>query len=167
MDCAVLSFYKFRSVHWAHGVVVSHLLSMREALGSIPSVSIFPRQNTLQSETWLLPVCLGHLPVCGLPACPSVCLLLLTCLSAFLPACLPLCLPAYLSACLQVCPPLAWMFESRRRYSPAACLSCCTMWACLAAIPCCLQQEGEGCCHRHNAMCCCGMASKSALFLQF
>jgi uncharacterized membrane protein len=25
----------------AHGVVVSHLLSMREALGSIPSVSIF------------------------------------------------------------------------------------------------------------------------------
>ena len=27
--------------HWAHGVVVSHPLSMREALGSIPSVSIF------------------------------------------------------------------------------------------------------------------------------
>jgi hypothetical protein len=26
--------------HWAHGVVVSHPLSMREALGSIPSVSI-------------------------------------------------------------------------------------------------------------------------------
>ena len=26
---------------WAHGVVVSHPLSMREALGSIPSVSIF------------------------------------------------------------------------------------------------------------------------------
>ena len=25
---------------WAHGVVVSHPLSMREALGSIPSVSI-------------------------------------------------------------------------------------------------------------------------------
>ena len=29
------------SVHGAHGVVVSHPLSMREALGSIPSVSIF------------------------------------------------------------------------------------------------------------------------------
>ena len=28
-------------VNGAHGVVVSHLLSMREALGSIPSVSIF------------------------------------------------------------------------------------------------------------------------------
>ena len=28
-------------VHGAHGVVVSHPLSMREALGSIPSVSIF------------------------------------------------------------------------------------------------------------------------------
>ena len=27
--------------NWAHGVVVSHPLSMREALGSIPSVSIF------------------------------------------------------------------------------------------------------------------------------
>jgi hypothetical protein len=26
---------------WAHGVVVSHPLSMREALGSIPSVSTF------------------------------------------------------------------------------------------------------------------------------
>ena len=29
------------NVNWAHGVVVSHPLSMREALGSIPSVSIF------------------------------------------------------------------------------------------------------------------------------
>ena len=28
------------SNNWAHGVVVSHPLSMREALGSIPSVSI-------------------------------------------------------------------------------------------------------------------------------
>jgi hypothetical protein len=28
-------------VNGAHGVVVSHPLSMREALGSIPSVSIF------------------------------------------------------------------------------------------------------------------------------
>ena len=28
------------SNQWAHGVVVSHPLSMREALGSIPSVSI-------------------------------------------------------------------------------------------------------------------------------
>jgi hypothetical protein len=30
-------------VNGAHGVVVSHPLSTREALGSIPSVSIFPR----------------------------------------------------------------------------------------------------------------------------
>ena len=30
-----------QSYNWAHGVVVSHPLSMREALGSIPSVSIF------------------------------------------------------------------------------------------------------------------------------
>ena len=28
------------NLNWAHGVVVSHPLSMREALGSIPSVSI-------------------------------------------------------------------------------------------------------------------------------
>ena len=28
-------------INWAHGVVVSHPLSMREALGSIPSVSTF------------------------------------------------------------------------------------------------------------------------------
>ena len=33
------------SNHWAHGVVVSHPLSMREALGSIPSVSIWPLQR--------------------------------------------------------------------------------------------------------------------------
>ena len=30
-----------RASRWAHGVVVSHPLSMREALGSIPSVSTF------------------------------------------------------------------------------------------------------------------------------
>lgn len=30
----------------AHGVVVSHPLSMREALGSIPSVSIFARRSS-------------------------------------------------------------------------------------------------------------------------
>ena len=32
-------FYTPTSITWAHGVVVSHPLSMREALGSIPSVS--------------------------------------------------------------------------------------------------------------------------------
>ena len=36
---------KMRSIsadfHWAHGVVVSHPLRMRKALGSNPSVSIF------------------------------------------------------------------------------------------------------------------------------
>ena len=32
--------YSFDIRHWAHGVVVSHSLSMREALGSNPSVSI-------------------------------------------------------------------------------------------------------------------------------
>ena len=30
------------AVIWAHGVVISHPLSMREALGSIPSVSMLP-----------------------------------------------------------------------------------------------------------------------------
>ena len=33
---------KPRPVHGAHGVVVSHPLRMRKALGSIPSVSILP-----------------------------------------------------------------------------------------------------------------------------
>ena len=33
------------AIIWAHGVVVSHPLSMREALGSIPSVSIWPLQR--------------------------------------------------------------------------------------------------------------------------
>ena len=34
---------------WAHGVVVSHPLSMREALGSIPSVSISSTSPSLPS----------------------------------------------------------------------------------------------------------------------
>ena len=33
--------FRRRFLHWAHGVVVSHPLRMRKALGSIPSVSIF------------------------------------------------------------------------------------------------------------------------------
>ena len=36
--------WRMSSSTWAHGVVVSHPLSMREALGSIPSVSIGPSQ---------------------------------------------------------------------------------------------------------------------------
>ena len=42
--CAALTacneLLRMGSNQWAHGVVVSHPLSMREALGSIPSVSI-------------------------------------------------------------------------------------------------------------------------------
>ena len=36
----LVGFVVVDQVQWAHGVVVSHPLSMREALGSIPSVSI-------------------------------------------------------------------------------------------------------------------------------
>ena len=53
-------FALFLGVHGAHGVVVSHPLSMREALGSIPSVSI----AHLLSES----IChreIGHVPLCG------------------------------------------------------------------------------------------------------
>ena len=39
------------SGHWAHGVVVSHPLSMREALGSIPSVSISGDSTSLVVHT--------------------------------------------------------------------------------------------------------------------
>ena len=35
---------------WAHGVVVSHPLRMRKALGSIPSVSIWKRHGRLQYD---------------------------------------------------------------------------------------------------------------------
>ena len=39
------------SLSRAHGVVVSHLLSMREALGSIPSVSIIaPHPNVSENS---------------------------------------------------------------------------------------------------------------------
>ena len=41
-DCPC--FYQCR---WAHGVVVSHPLRMRKALGSNPSVSIFPNCSTI------------------------------------------------------------------------------------------------------------------------
>ena len=44
------------NITWAHGVVVSHPLSMREALGSIPSVSIWLLQRRLlvlpDAATW-------------------------------------------------------------------------------------------------------------------
>lgn len=40
--CLRHSPQRARIVNWAHGVVVSHPLRMRKALGSIPSVSIFP-----------------------------------------------------------------------------------------------------------------------------
>ena len=36
----VLQCNKYALIIWAHGVVVSHPLCMRKALGSIPSVSI-------------------------------------------------------------------------------------------------------------------------------
>ena len=36
-----LQLMALNDTSWAHGVVVSHPLSMREALGSIPSVSIY------------------------------------------------------------------------------------------------------------------------------
>ena len=38
-------------MHRAHGVVVSHPLSMREVLGSIPSVSIFLYVKVFQRPT--------------------------------------------------------------------------------------------------------------------
>ena len=40
-----------QTASWAHGVVVSHPLSMREALGSIPSVSISVSQTCTTSRT--------------------------------------------------------------------------------------------------------------------
>ena len=49
------SIEKASYTHGAHGVVVSHPLSMREALGSIPSVSTFEDLgNFLQTlpDTW-------------------------------------------------------------------------------------------------------------------
>ena len=49
--CVSLSYYQSASLRvcckWAHGVVVSHPLSMREALGSIPSVPISGESTSL------------------------------------------------------------------------------------------------------------------------
>ena len=42
-------------ISWAHGVVVSHPLRMRKALGSIPSVSSVVVHDTLRDKS--LPSC--------------------------------------------------------------------------------------------------------------
>ena len=39
---------------WAHGVVVSHPLRMRKALGSNPSVSIFPNRSTIPAPCFAM-----------------------------------------------------------------------------------------------------------------
>ena len=44
-------FYQCR---WAHGVVVSHPLRMRKALGSNPSVSIFPNCSAFPAPCFVL-----------------------------------------------------------------------------------------------------------------
>ena len=48
-DCPC--FYQCR---WAHGVVVSHPLRMRKALGSNPSVSIFPNCSAITAPCFVL-----------------------------------------------------------------------------------------------------------------
>ena len=52
---------------WAHGVVVSHPLSMREALGSIPSVSIFSSPHRRHPKRRLNA---RHFPISPIPLSP-------------------------------------------------------------------------------------------------
>ena len=59
--------YQYQALHlsWAHGVVASHPLSMQEALGSIPSVSMLPSMFFFATTSNVVEV-MHDLSGCGL-----------------------------------------------------------------------------------------------------